>query len=167
MTDPKTTQDKKAGNANPGDERPDAYSGIPWVHVDPAIARAHPMGQLTPALQAISAYLVAVGLLKLWLFTGAGHAPGVILLGGVLPMLAGLGLWLRLPWAVVIALLMAGFNLYAFVRNVGADPDLLLLFDGVVSVGIIFYLIEGDRPNFIYRHRYRKYSVLDADRGDG
>lgn len=145
-------------------EKPDAYSGVPWVHVDPQVARAHPKGRLTPALHVISVYLVLVGLLKLWLFAGAGYAPGVILLGGLLPVLAGVGLWLRLPWAVVVALVMAGFNLYAFVRNVGANPDVLLLFDGIVSVGIIFYLVEGDRPNLIYRHRYRKYSVLDRDK---
>lgn len=146
------------------DEKPDAYSGIPWVHVDPETARAHPKGQLTLALRVIAGYLVAIGLFKLWVFWGAGYAAGVIVLGGVLPILAGLGLWARMPWAVVVTLVMAGFNLYAFVRNVGADPGLLLLFDGIASVAIIFYLVEGDRPNFIYRHRYRKYSVLDEDK---
>ncbi|PWG16634.1 hypothetical protein [Salibaculum griseiflavum] len=148
----------------PEDQTPGAYSGIPWVHVEPEVARAHPKGQLTFALRVIAGYLVVIGLFKLWVFWGAGYAPGVILLGGLLPVLAGLGLWARMPWAVVVTLVMAGFNLYAFVRNVGADPGLLLLFDGIVSVGIIFYLVEGDRPNFIYRHRYRKYSVLDGNK---
>lgn len=143
------------------DERkPDSYSGIPWVYVDPVEARAHPKGQLTLALYGIIAYLLVTGALKLIVFLMAGYPMGVVILGAVLPVLAGLGLWLRAPWAVVVTILMAGFSLYAFARNLRANPDLMLLVDALVAVGIIFYLLEADRPNLIYRHRYRKYSAL-------
>ena len=141
-------------------QRPDAYSGIPWVNVTPTQARAHPKGQLGVILYVIIAYLVLSGLFKLWAFGTAGYPIGVIALGATLPLVTGLGLWARMPWAIVVAIIMAGFTLYAFARNIGANPDFLLLADALVAVGMIFYLIEGDRPNLIYRHRYRKYSAL-------
>ena len=156
-------ENKKGIDPNGPDQKSDYYSGIPWVYVDPAQARAHPKGQLTWVLTAIGGYLVLTGLWKAWVFADAGYAWGVVILGGILPLLAGAGLLLRMPWAIVVTIVMAGFTLYAFVRNLRADPDLFLLVDALIAVGIIFYLIEGDRPNFIYRHRYRKYSVEDDD----
>lgn len=148
------------------DEKQDIYSGIPWVYVTPEQARNHPKGQLTAILWIIGGYLVLIGLIKFYVFWASGFALGVVLIGGLLPFLAGAGLLLRMPWAVVATLIMAGFNLYAFVRNVGPDSTALFLLDALISVGIIFYLAEGDRPNFIYRHRYRKYSVLQEGKDD-
>jgi len=78
-------------------------------------------------------------------------------------VITGLGLWARMPWAIIVAIIMAGFTLYAFARNIGADPSMLLLVDALVAVSMIFYLVEGDRPNLIYRHRYRRYSDLKDD----
>ncbi|WP_377506758.1 hypothetical protein [Octadecabacter sp. R77987] len=141
-------------------ERPDAYSGIPWVNVTPQQARALPQGNLGLILYLIIAYLIVTGLFKLWAFSAAGYPLGVIVLGAALPILTGLGLWARMPWAIIVAIIMAGFTLYAFARNVGTDPSFLLLADALVAVGMIFYLVEGDRPNLIYRHRYRKYSAV-------
>lgn len=154
---------KNGQDPNGPDQKGDYYSGIPWVYVDPAQARAHPKGQLTPVLFVIGLYLVGIGLWKAYVFADAGYALGVVILGGILPVLAGAGLLLRMPWAIVVTIVMAGFTLYSFARNLRADPDPLLLVDALVAVGVIFYLVEGERPNFIYRHRYRKYSVEDDD----
>jgi len=154
---------QKGIDMSDNDKRPDPGAGIPWVDVTPQQARAHPKGRPGLTLYVIIAYLIVSGLFKLWAFTGAGYPVTVIVLGGALPVITGLGLWARMPWAIIVAIIMAGFTLYAFARNIGADPSMLLLVDALVAVSMIFYLVEGDRPNLIYRHRYRRYSDLKDD----
>ena len=34
-----------------------------------------------------------------------------------------------------------------------------------IGIGIVFYMVEGDRPNLIYRHRYRSYRA-EREAGD-
>lgn len=147
-------------------EERDAYSGLTWVYVSPDVVRGHPKGRLDAILWAIVIFLMGSGLLKLVVLTGAGASILGALLSGLLPFLTGLGLALRLPYALVVAIVMAGVTLYTTVRTMGTDQSVWFLVDGLVSVGIIFYLLDGDRPNFIYRHRYRKYSELTRPDGE-
>jgi hypothetical protein len=147
-------------------EERDVYSGLSWVYVEPNVVREHPKGKLNPILWAIVLFLVGSGILKLVVFLNAGAAPSMALLSGLLPVLTGLGLALRVPFALVIAIIMAGITLYSTAGAMGSDQSIWFLFDSLVAAGIIFYLLDGDRPNFIYRHRYRKYSELSDDGPD-
>jgi len=141
--------------------RRDFYSGIPWVHVTAQEAHAHPLGRLGPIEWAISIYFIAIAVLKSWLALDYGLGFGGAFLNGIWPLLVGLGLVLRVPWAVIMAMISAALTAYALVRGLGGGGDLIALFEMIASVGILFYLIDADRPNLIYRHRYRKYSVED------
>jgi hypothetical protein len=38
------------------------------------------------------------------------------------------------------------------------------LFNAIVTVLVCFYLFEGDRPNFIFRRRYRSYKSENAEK---
>lgn len=144
-------------------EERDAYSGLTWVYVAARDVRGHPKGRLNAALWAIVLFLVGTGLLKLAVFVNAGASLSMAALSGLFPVLTGVGLALRVPFALVIAIIMAGITLYTTVGAMGSDQSIWFLVDSLVAVGIIFYLLDGDRPNFIYRHRYRKYSELSDD----
>ncbi len=146
-------------------EERDAYSGLTWVYVTPEEVRGHPKGRLNLVLWAIVAFLVGSGLLKLVVFLGAGAPVGIALVSGLVPLLTGLGLALRLPYALVAAIVTAGVTLYTTIGAMGSDQSVWFLLDSLVAVGIIFYLLDADRPNFIYRHRYRKYSELSDGEG--
>lgn len=146
-------------------EKPDPYTGLTWAYVSRADAHAHPKGRLGLALYGIAGFLLLSGLFKLVTLWPAGALTA--LGAGALPMLVGLGLLARIPWSLVLAVVMAGFTLYTTFRAYNADgafidgaTGLLFLFDALASVAILFHLLEGDRPNLIYRHRFRKYSDL-------
>lgn len=138
-------------------KRPDFYSGIPWVDVSPEQVRAHPKGQLNAVLWLIVAYFIGIAILKFTLSLEFG--PGVAILNSVWPLLAGAGLALRVPWSIVMACVSAGLTIWALFRSLDGGADVVILIETLINVGILFYLIDGDRPNLIYRHRYRKYSV--------
>lgn len=140
-------------------DRGDFYSGIPWVNVTPQQAHSHPKGRLNLLLWAIAGYFIAIGVLKFGLALNYGAGFGIAALNGVWPMLTGLGLALRVPWAVIMAMISAALTVYALVRGLGGDGSIIVLLETLINVGILFYLVDGDRPNLIYRHRYRKYSV--------
>ena len=139
--------------------KPDFYSGIPWVYVAAGQARAHPGGKLNLILWIIAVYFIAIGVVKFGVMISIGAGVGMTVLNGIWPFLTGLGLALRIPWAVLMACVSAGLTVYALLRGIGEDGSIVILLETVANTGILFYLIDGDRPNFIYRHRYRKYSV--------
>ncbi len=141
-------------------EKQDHYTGIPWVSVTPQEVRGHPKGQLTPLLWLIGLFFIGSALLKIWLLAQGGLGLGGAVLSGLFPLLTGIGLLMRAPWALILAVLSAGFSLFGLVRGFGTDTSLIYLGETIIMAGILFYLMDGDRPNFIYRHRYRKYSVL-------
>ncbi|AKS46619.1 hypothetical protein SAMN05444287_1736 [Octadecabacter temperatus] len=141
--------------------RRDFYSGIPWVNVTAQEAHAHPLGKLGPIEWVIVVYFIGISILKFWLSFDYGMGLGGAFLNSIWPFLVGLGLALRVPWAVIMAMISAALTAYALVRGLGGGGDLITLFEMIASVGILFYLIDADRPNLIYRHRYRKYSVED------
>jgi hypothetical protein len=145
--------------------RRDFYSGIPWVNVTAQEARAHPLGKLGPIEWVIVAYFIGISILKFWIAHDFRLGLQVAVLNSIWPFLVGLGLALRVPWAVIMAMISAALTAYALVRGLGGGGDLITLFEMIASVGILFYLIDADRPNLIYRHRYRKYSVEDDNAG--
>lgn len=140
-------------------QRYEFYSGLPWEYVTREQAHGHPMGKLGVVLWAIVVYFIGIGVLKMYFVISFGGGIGVALLNGLWPLLTGLGLAFRVPWSVIMAMISAGLTTYALVRGLGGDGSIIVLLETLASVGILFYLLEGDRPNLIYRHRYRKYSV--------
>jgi hypothetical protein len=143
-------------------EKREFYSAIPWVYIDPEQARALPRGKLGLIEWAIAAYFLGIAILKFWWVLSVGGGLGIAVLNAIWPFLAGVGLALRVPWSIVMAMISTALTIYALVRGLGGDGSLITLAEMVANVGTLFYLIDGDRPNLIYRHRYRKYSVEDA-----
>jgi hypothetical protein len=143
-------------------KRGDFYSGLPWEHVTRAQAHGLPMGKLGIILWVIVAYFISIGLLKFYLTLSFGAGVSVAVLNSIWPILTGLGLALRVPWAIIMAMISAALTVYALVRGLGGDGSVIVLAEMIINVGVLFYLVEGDRPNLIYRHRYRKYSA-DTD----
>ncbi len=138
----------------------DVYSGIPWEHVPGDQVRAHPKGKLNAALWLIAAYLLLSGGAKVWILAGQSVPIWVLVLGGILPFITGLGLIARMPMSIILAVVLAGVGAYSFLQGLRAAATPLVLVDGLIAFGILGYLLEGERPNFIYRHRFRKYSAL-------
>ncbi|MEJ6639466.1 MAG: hypothetical protein QNL58_03850 [Octadecabacter sp.] len=143
--------------------RRDFYSGIPWEHVTRAQAHSLPQGMLGLILWGAVIYFIGIGILKFYLTLNFGASVGVAVLNSIWPILTGLGLAFRVPWAVIMAMISAALTVYALIRGLGGDGSLITLAEVLINVGILFYLIDGDRPNLIYRHRYRKYSVDEDD----
>lgn len=142
-------------------KRGNFYSSIPWVYVTAREAHAHALGKLGPFEWLIVAYFIGISLLKFWLVLDYGAGLDVAILNSIWPFLVGIGLALRVPWAIIMAMISAALTAYILVRGLGGGGDLITLFEMIANVGILFYLIDADRPNLIYRHRYRKYSVED------
>lgn len=154
----------------------DQYSGIPWVDVTPQQARAHPKGHLGSLLWVIALYFIGTSIAKFYFAMAAGAGVGIAVLNGIWPFLAGIGLALRVPWSVfmvIVSVAITAYSLFAGLRPHFSLPEnaappalgetLPYLLDMIVNVAILFYLIDGDRPNLIYRHRYRQYSAVEPD----
>ena len=137
---------------------PDAH-GRHWVTVTRAEASSHPKGRPGPFEVLIAIWLMAFGALDL---VGRFYG-GIIGFGVIWPILfilTSVGLILRLPIAWVISFLCCIRVLWAFVfGGYGFEGPLGLFFLGnaVVAVAAAFYMLEGERPNLIYRLRYRSY----------
>ncbi len=140
-------------------QRGDFYSGIPWVYVTRAQAWAHPKGQLGVVLWGIGAFFIAVAIFKVYVIMNSGGDWWVAALTGALPLLTGVGILLRVPWAIYLAVVSAGLTVYGLIRGFGQETSVFYMAETVAYIGIVFYLIDGDRPNLIYRYRYRKYSA--------
>lgn len=153
--------DRKLDKMTKQETKPDFYSGIPWVYVPADQARAHPKGKLNLLLGLIAAYFILGGLVRIYLTIEAGYGMTGAALSGGWFLLTGIGLALRAPYSVLMAATSAGLAIFTVIKVVGSDGSLFILFETIANVGILFYLVDGDRPNFVYRHRYRKYSVVD------
>jgi len=142
-------------------------NGAQWVHVSRDAARAHRKGRPGVLLWAIAAWFAASGGLEVAL--AAAGAPWWTGALGALSLVAAAGLILRVPWAYVLAVLLPARYIIGFVQAIGGGavaltgaPQLdqaLVLAQAVISVLVIFHLVEGERPNLIYRHRYRSYEA--------
>ncbi len=136
----------------------DNATGARWIHVTPQMARAHPQGRLGLILWAIVVINLGVGVLR----TYYGVTITLLILPFALTNFAvALALALRAPMATLLVLVqvIAGIVLSLFVAPL--PPDLLAM-QAALGLGVLIYLFEGDRPNLIYRHRYRAYSDLDG-----
>lgn len=141
----------------------DPETGIPWITVPQQTAHDHPKGQIGGPLLVVLAYLLLGGGFKLWIHLSTGAGIGALVLGGALPVIAGLLMAQRQGWGYWLAVLSCGYVFFHGIQYVGGH--LIWLVDMIGAAATLFYLFDGDRPNLIYRHRYRQYSVVEG-KGD-
>ncbi len=143
-------------------------NGFQWVHVPRAAAHAHPKGRPGLVLWIIAGWFAASGGLEVALMLAAG-TPWWSGLLGCASLAAGAGLILRVPWAYVLAVLLPARFVVGFVMAIGGGAQgltgatqadqLFVLIQAIVAIGVTFHLLEGERPNLIYRLRYRSYAA--------
>lgn len=141
-------------------------TGEKWVYVTPAMARSHPMGRFGGMLWVVAGYFVLVAAVRV---SALIAMPGMVsaVTGGLLvlgPLLCAAALALRVPWAQPVVATLSALSVLGAVRGLPAGDPLSVL-EVIVLVLIVFYLLEGDRPNLVYRHRYRSFRG-DADKPD-
>ena len=145
-----------------------------WVQVPPEAARAHPKGRPGPVEWAIAAFFLYLAVVYLRPFLGGlGAAPVWHILWGFLCLNAGVLLAMGSPLGRPLGLLMGFREVLMFMLVIGnnvidTDSGALPVFTTASVWTLIhaiggfvaaFHLMLGDRPNLIYRHRYRKYSA--------
>ncbi|MBY6153156.1 hypothetical protein KUV47_08040 [Vannielia litorea] len=133
----------------------DPVSGQRWVHVTGEMVAAHPQGRLNMALYAVVLFLfgMAAWRLVLWTFVFGGVWMGVEV---VAFLLAAAALFFRLPpggWLGITACAMVLVD-FATGMKTAWGGQIWALGEAVAAVVAGFYLLTGERPNFIYRHRY-------------
>ncbi|RDC71930.1 hypothetical protein DLJ49_12605 [Rhodovulum sp. 12E13] len=143
-------------------------NGAQWVHLTREEAEAHPKGRPGLVLWALAAWFAASGGLEVALALAAG-APVWTGALGLVSLVAAVGLILRVPWAYVLAVLLPARFVIGFVQTIGGGAQELtgapqaeqvfVLVQAAIAVLAIFYLVEGERPNLIYRHRFRSYTA--------
>lgn len=133
----------------------DPVTGARWVTVSAAMARAHPGGRLNLPIFLIIAYLVAAAAGHFFSFVQSGFEP-VFLLFSFLMSLAGLGLLLRVPLALVVVVIVFSMSAYSLVTGIGA-LNLVGLAQVLALGAMAVYLLGSARANLIYRHRYRSF----------
>ena len=150
---------------------PDAM-GRHWVYVTPAEAHAHPKGGPGPLEYGMALWFALIAAFEAVINLGYGQFGIVQLVFTALMVSCAVGLILRTPWAMVLAVLLAVREMFGFVQLIGGGafevPPLLALYgviNAIIGIGIVFYMVEGDRPNLIYRHRYRSYRA-EREAGD-
>lgn len=135
----------------------DPVTGAQWIHVTPGMARNHPQGRLNLILWAIVGYYLAMAGLRVEQAVEWGGVPsGAFVLATLMPLLCAAGLAFRVPWAVLIVTALSALSVLSNLSVIGAGNPAVVV-EIIVTVLIILYLLEGDRPNLIYRHRYRSY----------
>ncbi|MEQ3625284.1 MAG: hypothetical protein ABNH26_10650 [Celeribacter sp.] len=145
--------------------------GSHWVDVPAAAARAHPKGRPGAAIWACALWLAVAAALELWLVTiGFGGSWAIVF--SVLSLLAAAGLMQRVPLALWLTMLICLRQLWRLLSLVGGGAVLLqtgfgplqgmIVAQAALALAVGFYLLDGDRPNLIYRRRYRA-NVPDPD----
>ncbi|MEM9901641.1 MAG: hypothetical protein AAF865_09845 [Pseudomonadota bacterium] len=143
-------------------------NGFQWVHIPRAAAHAHAKGKPGLVLWLMAAWFAASGGLEIALMLAVG-TPWWSGLLGALSFLTGVGLILRVPWAYILGVLLPARFVVGFVMALGGGAQdlssagqadqVFVLAQAVIAVAVIFHLIEGERPNLIYRHRFRSYAA--------
>ena len=89
---------------------------------------------------------------------------GIVLFFGALLFFTGVGLCVRKRFAYLLALfiplvfIIRFFSTAAGYGTGSISPSQYYdLCNAMITIGVCFYLFEGDRPNFIFRRRYRSY----------
>ena len=142
--------------------RTDPTSGGTWVYVSRAMAHAHPMGQLNWVLYVIVLYMavLAASKVSMALQTGGGW---VLWAAALLNLLTAFGLYFRVPWALILALLQIVFPIIVFVTALSNAAIGFLIAELVFLIFAFFYLIDSDRANLVYRYRYRAFGPLPGE----
>ena len=141
----------------------DKQTGAQWVHVTPEMARAHPQGKLNLPLWLITGVFAAFGLLQLVEFAQFGD--WLALFKAVLQLLTAIMLVMRAPISLMLAgaqLLLSVFGAVTggMLKNMSelGETGGFVVLAYLIFCGLsLFYLFEGDRPNLIYRHRFRSF----------
>ena len=133
----------------------DRLTGATWVHVAPELARNHAQGKLNALLWAIVVAIAIGGGSKIAAFTAGGAL--FWLFGGLFQLLTAWLLAIRAPWAVVIVGAQLIISLISLAISLQESVSLFKMIELGFSIAVLSYLIEGDRPNLIYRHRYRSF----------
>ena len=138
--------------------------GRHWVYLTAQEAHGHPKGGPGPVEYGMALWFSLIAAFEAVVNIGYGQFGPVQLVFTGLMLLCAVGLIIRAPWALVLAVLLAVRGMFGFVQLIGGGafevPPVLALYgvvNAIIGIGIVFYLIEGDRPNLIYRHRYRSY----------
>ena len=149
---------------------PDAL-GRHWVYVTAEEAFAHPKGRPGLGEYAMALWFAGIGAFEAAINLNFGVFGIVQAVFTALLLACAVGLVFRAPWSFVLAILLAVREMFGFIQLIGGGafevPPLLAVYgvtNAIIGVGIIFYMIEGDRPNFIYRHRYRSYRAEAQER---
>ena len=142
---------------------PDAL-GRHWVYVTATEAAGHPKGRPGVAIFAIALWFAGIGAFEAVVLLGYGGFGVVQAVFTALMLASAVGLLIRAPWAYVLAILMAVRECFGFIQLIGGGafnvpPELAAygVVNAIIGAGVIMHLVEGDRPNLIYRHRYRSY----------
>lgn len=140
--------------------QPDSF-GRHWVYPSEAQVRSHAKGRFPPAIWLICLWFVCVGGLEIVL----GSSASLLRLAyGLLLFAAGAGLVVRNRLAYLVALFLPLIFLIRFFIQAAGFGTIVIspgqyydLINALVTVVVCFYMFEGDRPNFIFRRRYRSY----------
>lgn len=128
-----------------------------WVHVGQEAALGHPKGRPGLLIYGVAMWLAVTAAFETALVVQFS-APIWWVAFGALGLVTAFGMVSRMPWAYIAAILLTGRQVVGFVRAVEGGVPVIFMVQAAIAVLIMFYLLEGDRPNLIYRHRYRKYS---------
>ena len=140
--------------------QPDSF-GRHWVYVTEAEIRSHKKGYFGTFIWLVCLWFICVGGLEVIL---GANTTLVRLFFGALLFFTGVGLCVRKRFAYLLALfiplvfIIRFFSTAAGYGTVSISPSQYYdLCNAMITVGVCFYLFEGDRPNFIFRRRYRSY----------
>ncbi|WP_208352046.1 hypothetical protein [Pseudaestuariivita rosea] len=130
----------------------DKETGGRWVEVTPAMAHAHPKGKPGIAIWLIVAWFGTTAILQITMLL-IGTLPIFLIFLPIINALTAVALASRAPAAVWLTMIAGG--LQVLLMMMAASP--ITVFTAAITLLIIFYILDGDRPNLIYRHRYRSF----------
>lgn len=140
--------------------QPDSF-GRQWIYVTDAQVRGHSKGHFGIFIWIVCLWFSCVGGLEI-ILGSSSSLPRLVF--GILVFLVGAGLVVRNRLAYLLALFVPIIFLIRFFSQATGYGTAMVtpaqyydLVNALVTVGVCFYMFEGDRPNFIFRRRYRSY----------
>ncbi|NOX74706.1 MAG: hypothetical protein GXP03_14185 [Alphaproteobacteria bacterium] len=141
----------------------DRATGANWVYVTRSMAHNHPQGRLNLALYAIILWFLISAGTKIYLIVGFGFSPwgGLV---AILPFFTALLLFMRAPVSIALTIVQLAIGVpMALQKSSYQYANLQYIELALLAIAVV-YLLEGDRPNLIYRLRYRSYkNVAEPD----
>ena len=146
--------------------RPDSF-GRQWIYVTDLQVRDHPKGHFGVFIWIICLWFACVGGLEIVL-GGLSSMPRLVY--GVFVFITAVGLVLRNRLAYLMALFVPMIFLIRFFSQATGYGTTTIslaqyydLVNALIAVAVCFYMFEGDRPNFIFRRRYRSYRAESSN----